>query len=507
MILKLSFDSDFSSDEIMNIDNCDFLYATVGNMRDLKSVIKSSIKKVDKIIIDIAFDVDRYRNMLEYMKDSAVLFAPFYNIDEMLNYIKKNNLFEYKFLFNANSYKPVKYQEIVKENNYINSIVEYINRFDLSQYEQTLFAADLIRELKYKHSNSEIDNNIESQALSRDLYRLLEDDSIVCEGYANIYSAVLTKLGINNSVLFYTPTNAETASGHASNLVVLDDKKYKLNGIYTYDLTWVSSKHKNYLRNYNYLGLPIEYDSLAKREKYDLSNEANLIKSPIQLLEERIERAENLSELMAPTKIIEKSLELVEDSFHECYKKYIKNKEEYKYKEYYNKYNNPLKGIKEYFNIIKDKCISEISDKTFYEALYNVRRIENSIDKNKYLFDQREIDIIADKRHAFMTALRTKSGLKHALDIKKTKIQLLLDSIYNCCDEDEIEEVLNKLRANVKLYKDADEQLCRNKVYSDNTPKYDEIDLDAARMRLISVLRKVSVEDTTNPVLKRKKYK
>ena len=34
-----------------------------------------------------------------------------------------------------------------------------------------------------------------------------------------------------------------------------------------------------------------------------------------------------------------------------------------------------------------------------------------------------------------------------------------------------------------------------------------ELDLDAGRMNLISVLRKISKEDTSNPVLKRKKFK
>ena len=169
---------------------------------------------------------------------------------------------------------------------------------------------------------------------------------------------------------------------------------------------------------------------------------------------------------------------------------------------------NFIKGIKEYYEHIKDRCVSEIPDKTFFKALYNVRRVENSIDKDKYQFSVVEIETIADNRHTFMSSLRTKSDLKSTLGItQKTKIQMLFDAIYNSCDSDEIEEVLGDIRSGVKLYTDPDTQLCTEVLYVDGEPMYDEISLDIERMNLLSVLRKVSAEDETNPVVKRKEYK
>jgi len=507
MVLKLSFDSNTSSGEIFDIDDEDFLYASVGNMKDLKSVIKTAEKTCDEIVLDVGFDTNEFRDLLEYVKGKVIIYAPYYSIDNILKYIKDNNLYDYRFISDGNVYKPVTYEKLVKENNYINSIANYVNKFKLSPYEKTLFAADLIRELRYRHSNNEKPGDIESQSLSRDLYSLLEDDSIVCEGYANIYSAVLTKLGIENTILFYMPSKDADAPGHAANLIILKDGKYNIDGIYTYDLTWVSSNHKDYLRNYNYLGLPIEYDSLAKKEKYALTNEKNLIKSDIQKLKDRIDTLQRFIELDAPDIRIKVSENMVEEAFKLCYGKYLKGKEKNKYKEYYNKYDEPLKGIKEYYSLIKDKCISEIPDSIFYEALYNVRRVENSIDKDKYIFDKGELAVIADKRHAFMSALRTKSGLKHALDIQKTEMQRLLDVIFNTCDDDEIEEVLCRLRKGVKLYIDADTQLCKSVEDSAGKSMYDELDLDGERMGLISVLRKVAKQDTSNPALNRKMHK
>ncbi len=161
------------------------------------------------------------------------------------------------------------------------SIVE--PAMNMSPFEKYIYAYDIVKRFKKynkpKKDNKNIDNlpsevyiNIKSS--SRDLYQILDNDYIVCVGFANFLGDLLTKLGIDNIGLpvFVDVSSTKATkqidiskdewkkltpeekhrlitkqqsyipkddfSGHRRLMVHIKDEKYGIDGIYYSDPTW-----------------------------------------------------------------------------------------------------------------------------------------------------------------------------------------------------------------------------------------------------------------------------
>ena len=161
------------------------------------------------------------------------------------------------------------------------SIVE--PAMNMSPFEKYIYAYDIVKRFKKyntpKKDNKNIDNlpgevyiNIKSS--SRDLYQILDNDYIVCVGFANFLGDLLTKLGIDNIDLpvFVDVSSTKATkqidiskdewknltpeekhklitkqqsyipkddfSGHRRLMVHIKDEKYGIDGIYYSDPTW-----------------------------------------------------------------------------------------------------------------------------------------------------------------------------------------------------------------------------------------------------------------------------
>lgn len=187
-------------------------------------------------------------------------------ISNMLNMIPNNinlTLVDNKF----NNYDLETYK---KEEEKIEKLISPIRDSNLSPFEKYLAVYDIVKKFKpYKE-------NVENPEQARDLCYILneENEYIVCVGFANLLEELLYRVGINNKrisasvdVSYDKGYSMEEVNldnvGHARNIILLNDDKYNIHGIYLSDSTW-----DNDLENDYYLNALMTFD--RKKEAYRL---------------------------------------------------------------------------------------------------------------------------------------------------------------------------------------------------------------------------------------------
>lgn len=120
-----------------------------------------------------------------------------------------------------------------------------VNGKELSPFEKYMYAYDIASQFTYK-----MEDEGESEDISRNLIHVLNGDKIVCVGFANILESILNGLGIVCSDTSLYPTNEGRKNGkkpHSACLVYLDDPKYRIKGNFFSDPTFGSPKHNEKL--------------------------------------------------------------------------------------------------------------------------------------------------------------------------------------------------------------------------------------------------------------------
>ena len=491
----------------------------VSTLNELKEYLKSNninSKEYACLIEPIYFDYEyssqtkeefdkNVDQIITYLKNDSVECAIYfedYTLDAVIEYLDKFSKYkDLKYLINENHYKPVTYKELVIINNYVNLIANYVKRFNFSPFEQTLFLTDLIKELKYKKYPST------NQSISRDLIEIIRNDFIVCEGYANIFKAVLDKLGIGSVVSLYyhdeiknIPENQRN-NGHATVSAFIDDDKYNIHHQYAYDLTWGSNDGTDsYLENYKYIAIPKELDNKIKNLIKGYDGKFMFLKNESEIIKDRIDEFKTLIDLNGPDFILNNVyLKLVEKISPygikpgaKSFDLFLKEKEtDFLNLTYEQKHNYLL----EYYNLYIKNHINEIPISVFIEALYNVKRVENSINKEKYSESFNNIKEIVFNRTKFLESIKTANSIKD-VDLKQvSKEEVLLSAIFG----KELypkwyEQEYNKALTNI---------INKNKeLYGNDLESRNLIARDQKMMHLLSAFRKASGEDTLNPVKK-----
>lgn len=119
----------------------------------------------------------------------------------------------------------------------------------LSPLEKIMFLYDYLKTRVY--SEDDVYEN------SASLTKVIDGDSIVCLGYANIFAVVANMLGIETEVKSYRNTKKKN-SGHSTVISYVNDNKYNYHGVLEFDPTWDSKKNSednNFTLNYNWFGL------------------------------------------------------------------------------------------------------------------------------------------------------------------------------------------------------------------------------------------------------------
>lgn len=203
-----------------------FIFCNENNFTDALNISKRFNAKV--IISAQKISLISYKKLIE---DFGVE-----NINEFNVYIdyQKNN-------------SPILISTVYKISCIINAVVEEINSYDLSPLEKIMFVYDRVKYRLYEDNLDDINS-------SRDLDKVLNGDKIVCAGYSNLFTAVLTSLGINSIPVI------DLNIKHQRSLAYIKDAKYNIDGVYAFDPTWDKRKNKddiNYIDRYDYFLMPL----------------------------------------------------------------------------------------------------------------------------------------------------------------------------------------------------------------------------------------------------------
>ena len=133
--------------------------------------------------------------------------------------------------------------EYLLEEKKLNDLVDSVKRANLSPFEKYLAVYNIVKKFKAYKENP--DNFWDS----RKLKYILDNEYMVCVGYANLLVVLLEKVGISSMVVgssvdisyddgFTKECICTKFCGHQRNIVKIDDDKYNIYGIYVVDATW-----------------------------------------------------------------------------------------------------------------------------------------------------------------------------------------------------------------------------------------------------------------------------
>lgn len=153
-------------------------------------------------------------------------------------------------------------EEVISANNKIEKLVDKINESRLSPLEKIAVAYNLIANIKvYNEEGKE-----SSKDLSRSIYALFNNDHIVCLGYAQLFEAIVNRLG--EDVKAYTNFVDLEDGRHANNFVYIKDEKYGINGYYLFDITKDARNFENVCYNFSNFMIPLSAISKFKEDAH-----------------------------------------------------------------------------------------------------------------------------------------------------------------------------------------------------------------------------------------------
>ena len=219
------------------------------------------INKNNSSLDDIVKAIELLKNEMEYL---FVENLDINDLNEICNRVDLNENISISTKYNYIDFCTN--GELIELLKYLNDIKKLIVRYNLSPLEICIFVNDLIRERKYKKNDLEMDIN-----KSRSIFKIIKSEEIVCAGFSNLYSAILDLMNIKSDSVSYLPINGKK-TGHASNIVHIDDKKYGINGLFEIDTTWGREYNEDGSYNYQASIENYEYFVESKAEPYLFSS-------------------------------------------------------------------------------------------------------------------------------------------------------------------------------------------------------------------------------------------
>ncbi len=269
-----------SYEDVISDDSEITIFSNVTDLENLKYIPEHKIIRIKQ---ENAFKEDR-----ELLEDYDGL----YNIvsklrnngqnNKVIISVKNRGEFSKSKLYNSNfdivvdgiDLESYKLTELKKEDELLDLIVRDIKSKDYSPFEKYIAAYNIVKKFKNYLENK----NDKSEA--RYIRKLLNNDYMVCVGYAKLLEELLRRLEIKTydySVStdlsydegFSVEEKPVKFGAHARVIVKIDDPKYGINGFYVADPTWDNNLEKDY---YNHA--LVSFDKTSKeRRMFRLSNE------------------------------------------------------------------------------------------------------------------------------------------------------------------------------------------------------------------------------------------
>lgn len=182
----------------------------------------SELKNQDVILEAKDISLSEYKDLLENYDLNK-----FDSLNIMVNYQENTSGISIRELYNVSLL--------------IDDIVRDVKKYNLSPLEQIIYVYDFVKQREYC--------DCEDKHKSRDLDKVVKGKNIVCVGYSNLFNAILLSLGINVMPIVSIKLK------HQRSLVYLEDKKYNIDGLYTFDPTWDRKREEIYINNYKYFAM------------------------------------------------------------------------------------------------------------------------------------------------------------------------------------------------------------------------------------------------------------
>ena len=242
--------------DTINIYYNDILNGDIKNLKYLK----------ENAVINIHIHIEEYlseEEKLSILKDKLLeldsigkKYVVKFRIDKrsIFNTIFKDIKFNNLNLIIDNDYYDYPYLEYLEEEKKLDDLVKDIKNKNLSPLEKYIFVYNIVKNFKpYKENNEDKDQ-------ARNIRYILNNDFIVCVGYAKLLVTLLDKVGIDATELsvevdisyddgFTLEEKTALLAGHQRVIVSIDDPKYNIHGLYISDPTWDNDLSKNYLNN------------------------------------------------------------------------------------------------------------------------------------------------------------------------------------------------------------------------------------------------------------------
>ena len=262
------------------------------SLNDLENKVASKNTENESVILNSYTD-KTLENLEKYFPSTCVIDITNKNDDEIIAFLTENNFSnKIKFIGKYTSYDQLSSGELLDMYKTIYTIKNKINEYNFTPLEKVIYIYDEVRKKPYKDTKK-------SMGASRNLNEILSNDSIVCEGYANIIQALCTALDIKCEKTYWIPK--EGIIGHASNLVYINDEYYDVHGFYCIDATATNSGvFSNYLERYDTFLVPLDYIT----KLYDRQHNYNRLNNSDDSIKNSYERTKKFIELNAPKEIV-----------------------------------------------------------------------------------------------------------------------------------------------------------------------------------------------------------
>ena len=228
-----------------NLDNCKYIMDNVDIEilgRDLE-VDEEHYYKTIKIFLNHLSRVGKHFDVKIYVYDRNI-FKKVFNEERFnnLNIFINNDLHDYR------------YEEYLEEEKKLDKLIEPIKNANLSLLEKYLAVYNLVKNFKpYKENPNQIEE-------SRFLRYILDNEYMVCVGYAKLLEVLCEKVGLKTTDLSigadisYDDDKSMSEKpveygGHARCMVAIDDDKYDVHGLYISDPTWDNELTENRLNH------------------------------------------------------------------------------------------------------------------------------------------------------------------------------------------------------------------------------------------------------------------
>lgn len=139
--------------------------------------------------------------------------------------------------------KIIPLEQYIKTEQKLYSFVAPLYQGNYSNLEKYVYLYDQVKNMKQYHENED------HYDAARDLYQILFNDFIVCEGYSVVLVDLLQKVGIpavEMTCAVYKEQNPNYKEYHSRVLVHLEDPSYRVDGYYIADPTWDHNMEQDY---------------------------------------------------------------------------------------------------------------------------------------------------------------------------------------------------------------------------------------------------------------------